>query len=300
MKDMITKDFTDLIRYLSKRRTLVHCEARDGYFSSKYGSDLVQSIDPFPQSPVYVPIIIDNYTTYTFSRKNVLLFIKPSKNDLVEKTISTNRRRVNMSLIADIPKKVTSIIKNLHSECTISVIGHWRGPNNERVFKFLNKPYSSLAKTEEIKNFHLVSYNLSADGKNNSFWVEKVSLGDRPYYKGPTGTYHVGTHLTFIKQLKTTTDKLDWTGTYLDRPNSSCGWVNPKGSFFGCPINEHYFYAKYLLKRDAIDLLKEGWIKILDKPNGVLAKIITDELYIALLDLTNEQKEWLKKNGYNR
>ncbi len=80
---------------------------------------------------------------------------------------------------------------------------------------------------------------------------------------------------------------LDWSDTWLSRPESTAGWLNRGGRFFGCPSNYHDQLAAYVIGVKVTEAENTGWVRVKDS-----------RYYDYLKSLSAEQKNWLSEKGY--
>ncbi len=114
--------------------------------------------------------------------------------------------------------------------------------------------------------------------ENEGYWLQFVHGIWRPKQGGDI--------IKLCARAEDTT-LLDWSGTWLSRPESTAGWLNRGGRFFGCPSNYHDQLAAYVIGVKVSEAENGGWVRVKDS-----------RYYDCLKNLSAEQKNWLSEKGY--
>jgi len=80
---------------------------------------------------------------------------------------------------------------------------------------------------------------------------------------------------------------LDWSNTWLHRPDSNAGWLNRDGRFFGCPWHYHDHLAKFVLGYEVPEVEDAGWVRVQNS-----------QYYTCEKRLSAEQENWLSTRGF--
>ena len=90
-------------------------------------------------------------------------------------------------------------------------------------------------------------------------------------------------------------EDLDWTDTEVLNRNSSFGWLDREGNFYGCDFACHDFQAQFIHKTTRRELETLGWIHISatnpDYPDTIFAEYRAD--YLEGVIPTEKQLEYL-------
>ncbi len=91
-------------------------------------------------------------------------------------------------------------------------------------------------------------------------------------------------------------DKLDWSGTYLCKKDSSTGWLDPEGVYHGCPSEAHCEYAECFFGMGQYEAEEAGYIKIVCDPASLHRPGRFS--FFNAKELTQKQREWLVNNKH--
>lgn len=92
-------------------------------------------------------------------------------------------------------------------------------------------------------------------------------------------------------------DELDWSGTYLTKPNDNAGWLDREGRWYGCDSREHDVYARFVLHKTIEQLEREGWCRVYGPP-GSRGDYPSEFVCLYRTGLSEEQKNELSHRGY--
>ncbi len=89
------------------------------------------------------------------------------------------------------------------------------------------------------------------------------------------------------------------TGMVLKPKQSTGGWIDPQGNFYGCLYMGHNDIISLIIKRTTNEVMDEGWIKIYNMPDQKINRSI-DLYYCCEKTITPEQKKTMLELGYKK
>jgi len=138
------------------------------------------------------------------------------------------------------------------------------------------------------EQYYLVSPYDEDEKKQRYFFWMRESEDERwvQFVKGLWRPKHDGDIVKLCDKVEDTC-LLDWSGTWLYRPESTAGWLTREGRFYGCPTYYHDQLAQYVMGIKASEAEEAGWVRVKDT-----------KYYNCLKKLSPEQKNWLSAKGY--
>jgi hypothetical protein len=275
-----------LLSILRENDIYIDCGAGEGVLQTKMPVGRVMSIDLFPPSDSPHVIKFDS-TQFEFCQATTPLFLRPCHSDFVAVTLrhafaAKARRAVYVGLEKNIERDIGAEFRWV----SVDLVDGWTGAEGERVWRILPHADSPLRTFYKVRTPFWTS------------WCEKVWRRGEDHYVGFSGG---GSPLPDGAEIVETVeahdfDELDWHGTFLDEPDSSAGWVDPDGTWYGCDREHHDLYVQFMLKMTVGDVEERGWCRVLGPPGSALQHE-SDYLCVARR-LTAEQRNTLSLRGY--
>ncbi len=140
-----------------------------------------------------------------------------------------------------------------------------------------------------MEKYFLVSPHADADRPKKYFYWMRQNENEDNWVQFVHGIWRPKDNQDIIKLCSLTdhTTVLDWSDTWLYRPESHSGWLTRDGRFYGCPSNYHDQLAAYVIGIKTAEAEAAGWVRVKDS-----------KYYDCLTRLSPEQKNWLSMHGH--
>ena len=243
-----------MVKYINKRK-VIDCGSGVGRLSSKLMKRCVSvtPVDFFLKDCLEAyPVQIDA-VDFPYPENPLVIIARPCRGDWIHQVIKKVVENNGEVLYVGLQKHYEEDLEPLESRYLLEKLYDNAGDDGEYIYSIKSKKSCK----EQVERVFCLVYD---EGAGSSWWE---SDGDQ--WRNSAGGWMPKRDNDVVLEECEAKDfgSLDWTKTYLLKPDSNMGWLSRAGRFYGCSYMDHDLLAYYVLRKDVSELEDTGWVRVL-------------------------------------